>query len=156
MALLAQLPSPLHHGKATLGPRNIFSSSKLNYLHVKRVRALFKQLHICCGFCHFSSQVTVNQCSCQQNWSLLWKDNSSSTIEGVGGDHCHFACSVPAYYIKAHFVLCQGYKTLHWCPSYWRLGMLPFPWLSREHVLYAAWSSKAATRHGLFIQKPPH
>lgn len=97
-------PFPFHHGKATLGPRNTLSSSKLNRLHVKSVGAPFKQIHICCGFCHFYSQATVNQCCCQQNWSLLWRDNSSSAV-GVGRDHCHFACSVLAYYIRLHFVL---------------------------------------------------
>lgn len=49
-------PFPFNHGKATLGPRNTLSSSKLNRLHVKNVGALFKQIHICCGFCHFYSQ----------------------------------------------------------------------------------------------------
>lgn len=78
----------------------------------KELELFYKQLHICCGFCHFSFQVTINQCSCQQNWSLLWKDNSSSTVEGVGVDHCHFAHSVPAYCMKAYFMPCQGYETL--------------------------------------------
>lgn len=42
--------------KSHSGPKNTLSSSKLNRLHVKSVGALFKQIHICCGFCHFYSQ----------------------------------------------------------------------------------------------------
>lgn len=111
--------------KAILCLRNTFTSSKLNCLLVKRVGALLRQLHICCGFCHCSPQVFANQFSCQQNGRLLWKDNSSSTAEGVGGDHCCIVYIMPAGYLRACFALCQGFWPFHWCSGYCRLGVRP-------------------------------
>lgn len=115
-------PLPFHHGKATLGPRNTLSSSKLNRLHVKRVGVLFRQIHICRGFSHFSSHATVTQCCSQENWSLLWRDNSSSAGWRCRQRSLSFCLLCSCLWDKG--TLCSV-ETLHWHLNYWRLECSP-------------------------------
>lgn len=147
-------PLPFHHGKATLGPRNTLSSSKLNRLHVKRVGVLFRQIHICRGFSHFSSHATVTQCCSQENWSLLWRDNSSSAGWRCRQRSLSFCLLCSCLWDKG--TLCSV-ETLHWHLNYWRLESAPLPMTAVGTGTSGAQSFKAPVTHSHYMsEKPPH
>lgn len=146
-------PLPFHHGKATLGPRNTLSSSKLNRLHVKRDGVLFRQIHICRGFSHFSSHATVNQCCSQENWSLLWRDNSSSAGWRCRQRSLSFCLLCSCLWDKAHFVLSK-LSTGTWITEDWSA---PLPMTAVGTWTSGAQSFKAPVTHSHYMsEKPPH
>lgn len=106
--------------KSHSGPKNTLSSSKLNCLHVKSIGALFKQIHICCGFCHFYSQAkSISAVASKTEAFSEGQQQLSSRCRQRSLSFC-LLCSCLLH--KGTFC---SVEILHWHPSYCRLEWSP-------------------------------